>query len=214
MKVREQFLAGKTLHLLHQNSFSEPQQPKIAAYRGVPQNSWFILWLFYPPALCNPQFKIFFFPNQCHSLPFQSCCNPVLQTQMTVMEHRLQLFVKFKKKKKNLNINYVQWCSYFKTHAVGRWNTCLVGFPPGCSAWELNAGENPKVCVCSSPTCHAWKLFLLERVIYIRSSHHSSPPIVPYIYAKPHWWGVWDCISVNYNVLPDPLASQRRFGEG
>lgn len=91
-------------------------------------------------------------------------------------------------------------------------------FPQGTvlESWtqEKTPQENPKVCVCSSPTCHAWKLFLVECVIYIRSSHHSSPLIVPYVYAKPHWWGVWDYISVNYNVLSDPLDSQGRFGEG
>lgn len=96
----------------------------------------------------------------------------------------------------------MQWCSYFKTHAAGRQNMCLVGFPPGCRSWELSAGENPQEnptgCVCSSPTCRAWKLFLAELVIYIRRSHNSSPLIVAYVYAKPHWWGAWGYISVNY----------------
>lgn len=96
-------------------------------------------------------------------------------------------------------------------------NLRLVGFPPGHDAWGLNAGENPhenpKVCVCPSPTCRAWKPFRVERVIYMRSSRRSSPLIVPYVYAKPLWWGARDYISVNYNVLSDPLAGQRRSGE-
>lgn len=58
--------------------------------------------------------------------------------------------------------------------------------------------ENPKVWACSSPACHAWKLLLVEHVIYIRRAILLWSFLM---YMQNHWWGVWDYISVNCGVV-------------